>query len=145
MGDIALIGAIVSAAFGYAVGGKLAKEMGGWQVICWALVLSFPFIITPTFNGFPESISALPFKVITAFLYLAIMSQFLGFFIWYKAMAIGGIARVSQAQLLQPFITIVASSILLSEHINLRTLVFAGTVVMIVAIGKRMPILSKHT
>lgn len=145
LGDIALIGAIVSAAFGYAVGGKLAKEMGGWQVICWALVLSFPFIIIPTFNGFPESISALPFKVITAFLYLAIMSQFLGFFIWYKAMAIGGIARVSQAQLLQPFITIVASSILLSEHINLRTLVFAGTVVMIVAIGKRMPILSKHT
>lgn len=145
LGDIALLGAIISAAFGYAVGGKLAKEMGGWQVICWALVLSFPFIIVPTLNGLPESVSALPFTVITAFLYLAIMSQFLGFFIWYKAMAIGGIARVSQAQLLQPFITIVASSILLSEHINLRTLVFAGTVVMIVAIGKRMPILSKNS
>ena len=64
-------------------------------------------------------------------------------FIWYKAMAIGGIARVSQTQLLQPFITIIASSLLLSEHISLRTFVFAGTVVMIVAIGKRMPILSK--
>jgi drug/metabolite transporter (DMT)-like permease len=145
LGDIALLGAVISAAFGYAVGGKLAKEMGSWQVISWALVLSFPFIIIPTISDLPEPISALPFNVVMAFLYLAIMSQFIGFFVWYKAMAIGGIARVSQTQLLQPFITIVVSSLLLSEHINLTTLVFAGTVVMIVGIGKRMPIRSKNS
>lgn len=140
LGDLALLGAVISASIGYAVGGKLSKTIGGWQVICWALVLSFPFIIVPTINALPESIFNLPISVVMAFLYLALMSQFLGFFIWYKAMAIGGIARVSQAQLLQPFITIVASALLLSEHINSQTYLFAISVVIIVAVGKRMPI-----
>ena len=145
LGDIALLGAIISAAFGYAFGGKLAKEIGGWQVICWALLISLPFIIIPTINTLPESPSSLSAPIILAFLYLALMSQFFGFFIWYKAMAIGGIARVSQVQLLQPFVTIIASSLLLMEQINAQTLVFAFTVAMIVAIGKRMPIYSKTT
>ena len=78
------------------------------------------------------------------FLYLALVSQLLGFFAWYKALAIGGIARVSQLQLLQPFITIVASSMLLSESIGLLTLVFGVLVVLSVAIGKNMPIYAKN-
>lgn len=140
LGDLALLGAVISAAIGYAVGGKLSKQLGGWQVICWALVISFPFIILPTIYTLPESVHDLPISVVMAFLYLALMSQFLGFFIWYKAMALGGIARVSQVQLLQPFITIVASALLLSEHIGTATYVFTISVVIIVAIGKRMPI-----
>lgn len=144
LGDLALLGAIISAAFGYAIGGKLARIMGGWRVICWALVISLPFIIMPTINSLPESPWSLQMPVILAFLYLALMSQFLGFFIWYKAMALGGIARVSQTQLLQPFVTIMASSLLLSESISTRTLVFTLAVAMIVALGKRMPIHSKQ-
>jgi hypothetical protein len=30
---------------GYAIGGELVKTMGGWQVICWALVVSQPFML----------------------------------------------------------------------------------------------------
>ncbi len=140
LGDIALLGSVISAAFGYALGGKLAKELGGWQVICWALVFSFPFIIIPALASWPDKISYLPASVLLAFLYLSLFSQLFGFFIWYKAMAIGGVARVSQAQLLQPFITIVASAILVSEHIELQTIVFATVVVVLVAISKRMQI-----
>ena len=140
-GDFFLLGAIVSAATGYALGGKLSKEIGGWQVICWALVISFPFIIVPAWLEAPqEAVGSLPLNVILSFLYLALVSQLFGFFFWNKGLALGGVARVSQTQLLQPIITLVASALLINETINVQTIVFATLVIVTVAIGKKMPI-----
>ncbi|MBL4672516.1 MAG: DMT family transporter [Arenicella sp.] len=144
LGDLALFAAIVSAAFGYAVGGKLSKEIGGWQVICWALVLVFPVIIGPTLYYAPNDLQTLSTPVILGFLYLTLISQLFGFFIWYKAMAIGGVARVSQIQLIQPFVTLLASAWALSEIIEVQSYIFATIVVGVVAVGKQMPIYSKH-
>lgn len=144
LADFALFAAVVSAALGYAVGGKLAKEMAGWQVICWALVIVFPVIVIPALYYAPSELQTLNTSVIVGFLYLALVSQLFGFFIWYKALAIGGIARVSQIQLIQPFVTIAVSAWALSEAIDLQTAIFAATVVAIVALGKRMSIHSKH-
>lgn len=142
--DIALFLAVVCAAVGYAVGGTLARQMGGWQVICWALVIALPFIAIPTWMAAPADWSTIPNDGLMGFVYLALVSQLLGFFAWYKALAIGGVARVSQLQLLQPFITIVASSAILSEAIDSNTVVFGILVVMTVAIGKNMPIHTKQ-
>ena len=140
-GDFFLLGAIVSAATGYALGGKLSKEIGGWQVICWALVISFPFIIVPAWLEAPqEAVGSLPLNVLLSFLYLALVSQLFGFFFWNKGLALGGVARVSQTQLLQPFVTLVASAFLINETINLQTIFFAILVIVTVAIGKKMPI-----
>ncbi len=140
-GDFFLLGAIVSAATGYALGGKLSKEIGGWQVICWALVISFPFIIVPAWLEAPqEAVGSLPLNVILSFLYLALVSQLFGFFFWNKGLALGGVARVSQTQLLQPIVTLVASALLINETINVQTIVFATLVIVTVAIGKKMPI-----
>ena len=140
-GDFFLLGAIVSAATGYALGGKLSKEIGGWQVICWALVISFPFIIVPAWLEAPqEAVGSLPLNVLLSFLYLALVSQLFGFFFWNKGLALGGVARVSQTQLLQPIVTLVASAFLINETINLQTIVFAILVIVTVAIGKKMPI-----
>jgi len=140
-GDFFLLGAIVSAATGYALGGKLAKEIGGWQVICWALVISFPFIIVPAWLEAPQdAFGSLPLNVILSFLYLALVSQLFGFFFWNKGLALGGVARVSQTQLLQPIVTLVASALLINETINVQTIVFATLVIVTVAIGKKMPI-----
>ena len=36
--------AVGCAALGYAEGGKLAREYGGWRVICWALIISAPVL-----------------------------------------------------------------------------------------------------
>ena len=131
----------MSAATGYALGGKLSKEIGGWQVICWALVISFPFIIVPAWLEAPqEAVGSLPLNVLLSFLYLALVSQLFGFFFWNKGLALGGVARVSQTQLLQPFVTLVASAFLINETINLQTIVFAILVIVTVAIGKKMPI-----
>ncbi len=142
IGDLALLGAIVSAAIGYAVGGKLSKEIGGWQVICWALVISLPFIITPAWLQSPQDGLNIPINVWLFFLYLALVSQLFGFFLWNKGLALGGIARVSQTQLIQPFVTIFASALLLNEPLEIITIVFALLVVGTVAIGKKMPIKS---
>jgi len=140
-GDFFLLGAIVSAATGYALGGKLSKEIGGWQVICWALVISFPFIIVPAWLEAPQdAVASLPLNVILSFLYLALVSQLFGFFFWNKGLALGGVARVSQTQLLQPIVTLVASALLINETINVQTIVFATLVIVTVAIGKKMPI-----
>ena len=140
-GDLLLIGAIVSAAMGYALGGKLSKELGGWQVICWALVISFPFIVVPAWLQVPQiNLDSLPLSVLLSFLYLALVSQLFGFFLWNKGLALGGISRVSQTQLLQPFITLVASASLINETVDLQTIVFAVLVIVTVGIGKKMPV-----
>ena len=141
LGDLLLIGAILSAGLGYALGGKLSKELGGWQVICWALVISFPFIIFPAWMQAPEeNFSNLPLNVLLSFLYLALVSQLFGFFLWNKGLALGGIARVSQTQLMQPFVTLLASAYLINETVSLQTILFTVLVVSIVAIGKKMPV-----
>jgi drug/metabolite transporter (DMT)-like permease len=131
-GDLLLFAAIICAAVGYAIGGNLAKQMGGWQVICWALVVALPFIALPAYIYAPTAFYG--------FLYLALISQLFGFFFWYAGLAIGGVSRVSQTQLLQPFVTIAASAYLLDELVEVRTFGFALAVMMIVAISKNMPV-----
>lgn len=138
--DLALLGAVVSAAVGYAVGGDLARQLGGWQVICWALVLSFPLLLVPVVpaalaHGLPGSPQSW-----AAFLYVALFSQLFGFFAWNRGLALGGVARVSQVQLLQTFLTLGASALLLGEAIDAMTLGFAVFVVASVALGRRMPV-----
>lgn len=141
--DLALLGAVISAAIGYAVGAKLAIEMGGWQVICWALLVAFPFIIVPTVIYAPESVLKLPLSTYTSFIYLVLGSQLFAFFVWYKGLALGGIVRVSQAQLLQPFVTIFASVLILNEVIHLDTIIFVLLIVSSVWLSKKMPIYEK--
>ncbi|MCK5917710.1 MAG: DMT family transporter [Cocleimonas sp.] len=139
-GDLLLLAGSFLGALGYAMGGKLSQQLGGWQVICWVLVFSFPFIIIPTLLTKPDNFAIIPSNVWLSFAYLAFMSQLFGFFFWYKGLAIGGIARVSQVQLLQPFLTIIASIFLLGEHFDFTTLIFAIAVVLVIAISRKMPI-----
>jgi drug/metabolite transporter (DMT)-like permease len=135
--DIFLMGAILSAGLGYSVGGNLAKSLGGWQVICWALLITLPFVLIPTLSMAGKNLAALPPLGWGALFYLILVSQLLGFFAWYKGMSIGGIARVSQVQLLQPFFTIAVSAVLLGEKLEPRTMIFALLIVFTVALGRR--------
>ncbi|PCI27655.1 MAG: EamA family transporter [SAR324 cluster bacterium] len=138
--DLALLGAVISAGFGYAVGAKLAKEMPGWQVICWSLVIAFPFILIPAWINRPPEVLSLPASVWAGFIYLSLVSQLFGFFFWYKALAMGGVARVSQVQLNQTFVTLFAATLFLGEPLKINTILFAILIVAVVAIGKKMPI-----
>lgn len=141
--DLALIGASVAAAIGYAEGGRLAQVMGGWQVISWALVLAAPFVVLPVIMAtLQQGLVASP-SAWLGFAYVSVISQFFAFFAWYQGLAIGGVARVSQIQLLQPFLTILASALLLGEAIAPLTIGTATLVVATVALGKKAAIKRK--
>ena len=100
-GDIWLFLAALSASLGYVVSGKLARKMPGWEVICWALIVTAPVSVIGAFMTYGGGSHTRPRAEIAAFLYLGFGSMFLGFFAWNVGLAMGGIARVSQVQLLQ--------------------------------------------
>ena len=133
--DLALFGAIASAAIGYAEGTRLSQSLGGLQVISWALLIAAPFLLVPVVVSAPVSAS-IPLESWIGFLYLIVVSQFLGFIPWYRALTLGGIAKVSQVQLLQPFLTILASGLLLGEPGDLVTWIVALLVVIVVALSR---------
>lgn len=138
--DWALLGAVAAAGAGYAEGAVLSRQLGSWQVICWSLVLSMPVLLPVVLKHTPADLSVVSDGAFLGFLYVSIFSMFLGFFAWYKGLSLGGVARVGQVQLLQPFLTILASAILLGEPLTLKTLGFAAGVIICVALGKRTQI-----
>lgn len=135
--DLALLGAAAAAGLGYAEGAILARTFGAWQVICWSLIFSMPVLLPIVIQHTPAAFFTISVSAWLAFLYLSIFSMFLGFLAWYQGLFLGGIARVGQVQLIQPFLTILASSVFLGEALTLTTLGFAAGVVICVALGKR--------
>lgn len=138
--NLALIGAIASAALGYALGAETSRTLGGWQTISWALALSLPVNLCIVAFTWPANILDASASAWTGFIYVSVISMYLGFFPWYRALALGGIARVGQLQLLQPFMTFGASALWLGEKIDLQTLLFALAIATIVGLGRRAPI-----
>lgn len=138
--DFALFAAVVAAAMGYAEGGRLSQTMGGVQVISWALLLSMPILLPLTiWLGWHYGVAASP-RAWAGFAYVSVFSMFIGFFFWYKGLALGGIARVGQVQLLQPFLTLVGAALIVGETLELRNILFAVAVIAVVAFGRRMSI-----
>lgn len=119
--DLLLLAAVVAAAIGYAEGGLLARELGAWQTVSWALVLASPlmvFLAALAIAEQPPSASPLQWG---AFAYLGVVSMFLGFFAWYRGLAIGPMAQVSQVQLIQPVLSICWAALLLGEALTWST------------------------
>jgi len=128
----------ICACVGYVEGGELSRKMNPRAVISWALVISLPINIVLSYFTFESAyVDAGVFPWII-FIYLSLFPMFLGFFFWYEGLAIGGIARVSQVQLMQPFCTLVAASVLLGDSLTWMNIVFAVLVVSTVILGKQM-------
>jgi drug/metabolite transporter (DMT)-like permease len=139
-GDLLLLGAVAACSAGYAEGGRLSRQLGGLRVLSWALVLSAPVLAIPVaLTAWRHGVRASP-AAWAAFGYMGVISMFLAFWAWYRGLALGGVARVSQVQLLQPFLTIAASWALLGEHITPLTYVAAAAVAGTVALGRRAPV-----
>ena len=139
IGDLALLGAVMLAGFGYAQGGALSKELPGWQVMCWTLVISLPVLLPVSlwlYDG--EAIANLPGQGVAALLFLALVNSLLGFFSWNRALALGGIQRISQLQLLQPFFTFAFSIWLMGELWNWLTPAACVVVIVLVWLSKRI-------
>ena len=142
--DILLVLGGICACVGYVEGGELSRKMNPRTVISWALVISLPINIVATYFTFSSSYWGADVVAWTSFVYLSIFPMYLGFFFWYEGLAIGGIARVSQVQLIQPFCTLLASSFFLDDRITLMNMVFAFLVVSTVILSKRMLVKRSH-
>ncbi|KQT12584.1 DMT family transporter [Ramlibacter sp. Leaf400] len=136
--DLLLLAAIACAAVGYAWGARLSQRMRAEHVICWALVISLPLTLPLAWWSAPRT--PMPSSAWWGFGYVAVFSMWLGFFAWYRGLAMGGTVRVSQVQLVQPFLSMVFAVPLLGETLDATTLAFALAVIATVFIGKRMPV-----
>ena len=119
--DLMLFAAVIVCAIGYAEGGLLARELGSWQTISWALVLASPLMIGLTAGSIAQRVPNGTVSEWGAFGYLAVVSMFLAFFAWYRGLAIGPMAQVSQVQLAQPVLSICWAALILHEHLTWAT------------------------
>lgn len=135
--DLLLFGAVGAAAIGYAEGGLLARELGAWQTVSWALVLSTPLtLVLAGVATAQRPVNATPTEW-AAFGYLAVVSMFLGFFAWYRGLAIGPMTRVSQVQLIQPVLSVGWAALFLRERITWPTVLGGLAVVTCAGIAVR--------
>lgn len=141
--DVLMLGAVLAAGMGYAEGGRLSQALGGQQVISWALLLSLPVALPLAGWDLWQHGGALAGVGAAAwggFAYTCVFSMFVGFIFWYRGMARGGVARVGQVQLLQPFLTLLGAAIVLGEPLQAAHLLFALAVIGTVALGRRMAV-----
>ena len=135
--DLLLFGAVIAAAIGYAEGGLLARQLGSWQTISWALIVAAPVMAALTMmSAVAQPPAATPLQWL-AFAYLAAVSMFLGFFAWYRGLAIGPMAHVSQIQLVQPVMSIAWAAVLLREQVSWATAVGGLAVIACAALAVR--------
>ena len=136
--DVLLLAAMLCAAVGYGYGARLSQHMQAEHVICWALVISLPLTLPLALISYPT----IPLRVTTwaAFAYVAVFSMWIGFFAWYRGLALGGTVRVSQVQLVQPFLSMLFAVPLLGERLDALTLGFGLAVIATVLVAKKMPV-----
>lgn len=138
LADALLLGAVVCASAGYVSGARLAGVLSAEQVICWVLVISLPVTVPVALLTRPTA-PVLP-SAWLGFAYVSLFSMWIGFFAWYRGLALGGTLRVSQVQVLQPFLSMLFAVPLLGERLDAMTVVFAAAVLAVVWLGKRQPV-----
>jgi drug/metabolite transporter (DMT)-like permease len=136
-GDLLMLAAILACGLGYAEGAKLSRTLGGWQVICWALVLSLPLMAVLSVWLAPASFNTISLSAWLCLGYVSLFSMLIGFVFWYRGLAQGGIAAVGQLQLLQPFFGLALAATLLHEHVSAGMLAVTLGVILCVAGAKK--------
>jgi len=132
IGDGLMLAAIIACGLGYAEGAALSRRLGGWQVICWALVLSLPVMLMLSFATLPPSFASVGSSAWIGLAYVSLFSMLIGFVFWYRGLAQGGIAAVGQLQLLQPFFGLALAATLLHEQVS--PLMIAVTVAVVLCV-----------
>jgi len=131
--------AVVASSWCYVEGASVTKAMPGWQVISWVVVLALPITVPasaaiwwathahrdPTAGAW------------TSLVLLGVSSMYLGFFAWYRGLALAGIARGGQVQQLQALLTLAWSALLLREHVTRVTALAALAVIVCVVWAQR--------
>jgi len=136
-GDALLLVAVACAAVGYTLSGQLSRRLPAREVISWVVVLALPISAPLSFAWRPADLGAVGSLAWASLAYLGAMSMYLGFFAWNAGLALGGVARVGQVQLIQPFLTFAIAAALLGERIDAETAISALVVVALVFASRR--------
>ena len=137
VGDSLMIAAVIVCGLGYAEGGQLSRRLGGWQVICWALVIALPVMALIGWVARPASLAGIGAPAWLGLAYISLFSMLIGFIFWYRGLAEGGVAAVGQLQLLQPFFGLALAASLLHEPVGWSMAAVTLAVVVCVAGAKR--------
>jgi drug/metabolite transporter (DMT)-like permease len=137
VGDLLMVAANIACGLGYAEGAVLSRRLGGWQVICWALVLALPVMAPVALATMPGTWPGIGAPAWLGLAYVSVFSMLIGFVFWYRGLALGGIAKVGQLQLLQPFFGLALAGLLLHEAIAPAMLAVTAVIVLCVAGAKR--------
>ncbi|MCX7329106.1 MAG: DMT family transporter [Hyphomicrobiales bacterium] len=140
LGDILVLISVAVASTGYVYSAKAARVMPGWEVISWILVVALPINLAGMALSWPGSaaFTAAPISALAGFAYVTVISQYVGFFFWNAGLAMGGVARVGQVQLLQTFITLIFAATLAGETVEPVVWLVAVVVVALVIAAKRV-------
>jgi len=138
LADGYLLLAVLMGSAGYVAGARASAAMPAQQVISWLLVASLPLTLPVALWLWPQR-PATPGAWL-GFAYVSVFSMWLGFFAWYRGLALGGVVRVSQVQLVQPFLALLFAVPVLGERLQPLTLVFSLAVIAVVFVGRRMPV-----
>lgn len=136
-GDLLMLAAVIVCGLGYAEGAHLSRSLGGWQVICWALVLALPVMLPLALLTLPGTLNTISLSSWLGLGYVSLFSMLIGFIFWYRGLAQGGIAAVGQLQLIQPFMGLGLAALLLHETVNWAMLAATAGAVVCVAGAKR--------
>jgi drug/metabolite transporter (DMT)-like permease len=140
LGDLYLLGTVISGAFGYALSGRLSRKLPGWEVISWQVAAFLPLSLLAAGLLVPATFANTPAPAWAGLAYVSFISQFFAFFVFNRAMAMGGVARVGQLMLLQPFVIVALSVPVNGERFQASTLLYAAAVVAAVVVGQRMQV-----
>ncbi len=136
-GDWLMLAAVIVCGLGYAEGAALSKRLGGWQVICWALVISLPVMAVGVLALMPESFAGVGAPAFAGLAYVSLFSMLIGFIFWYRGLAQGGTATVGQLQLLQPFFGLALAATLLGEAVTPAMFAVTLGVILCVAAARK--------
>jgi drug/metabolite transporter (DMT)-like permease len=136
-GDVCMFGAIVICGLGYAEGARLSRSLGGWQVISWSLLLGAPVMLLAGTMTRPATLADVNPQAWAGLAYVSIFSMFVGFVFWYRGLAKGGVAKVGQLQLLQPFFGFLIAAVLLDEEVSSKSIAVAALIAGCIALSRR--------
>ena len=136
-GDLLMVAAVAVCGLGYAEGGRLSRTLGGWQVICWALVIALPAMAALGLATWPTDLAQVSARSWTGLAYVSLFSMLIGFVFWYRGLSLGGVAAVGQLQLLQPLMGLGLAAWLLGEPVGWSMAAVTAGVVLCVAGAKR--------
>jgi drug/metabolite transporter (DMT)-like permease len=131
LADLLIVGATICSSWCYVEGASVTRAMPGWQVISWVVVLALPLTVPAsavlwwTTSGDYDPSS----QAWTSLVLLGVSSMYIGFFAWYRGLALAGIARGGQVQQVQAILTIVWSALLFGEQVGAATILAALAVI----------------